>query len=160
MLQPSYLMAGFLRSPNPIFDAADHYDGLPPGSAHNLLINHKYLGDAVAETLGSSSGMDGMDSLPEHNVIFLRGHGFATWASSIEEVVYKAIHVRRSAEIQTAAMAQRDDSDIEIVYLSEREAEDCEKTTNRIYPITWLAWVAQAERSGQYYNALKVKAGV
>ncbi|KEF54993.1 uncharacterized protein A1O9_08645 [Exophiala aquamarina CBS 119918] len=160
MLQPSYLMAGFLHSPNPIFDAADHYDGLPPGSAHNLLINYKYLGDMLAETFSRSYGVNGTDSLPEHNAVFLRGHGFVTWASSIEEVVYKAIHIRRNADIQTKAIAQRDDSDIDIVYLSEREARDCENTINRIFPITWLAWVAQVERSGQYYNALKIKTGV
>jgi ribulose-5-phosphate 4-epimerase/fuculose-1-phosphate aldolase len=160
MLQPSYLMAGFLRSPNPIFDAAHHYDGLPLGSAHNLLITHKYLGDAVAEALSNTSGIDGTGDLPDHNVVFLRGHGFVTWASNIEDVVYKSIHVSRCADSQTAAMAQRGDSGIEIVYLSEREAIDCETTINRTFPTTWLAWVAQAERSGQYYNALKIKTGV
>jgi len=76
ILQASYLMAGFLRSPNPIFDSADHYDGLPPGSAHNLLINHKHLEDALAEIFSPSSAMDGATNLPGHNAIFLPGHGF------------------------------------------------------------------------------------
>jgi hypothetical protein len=42
----------------------------------NLLINHKILGDAVAEALNCSSGIDGADSLPRYNVVFLGGHGF------------------------------------------------------------------------------------
>jgi ribulose-5-phosphate 4-epimerase/fuculose-1-phosphate aldolase len=103
-------MAGLLRSPNPIFDAADHYDGLPLGSAHNLLINHKYLGDAVAEALSNNSRINGTRDLPDHNVVFLRGHGFVTWASNIEDVVYRSIHLSRSADIQTAATTQRGDS--------------------------------------------------
>jgi len=155
LLQPSYQMAGFLGQSNPIFDVANHYPALPPTFAHNLLINHKYLGDALAKALGSSSEMDGTYGLPDRGVVFQRGHGFVTWATSVEDAVYRAIHIRRDAEIQTIAMAQRSETDIEVVYLSEREARDCDKTINRTFPLTWLAWVAQVERSGQYYNTLR-----
>jgi ribulose-5-phosphate 4-epimerase/fuculose-1-phosphate aldolase len=159
LLQPTYQMAGFLGSPNPIFDAADHYSALPSTFAHNLLINHKHLGDALAKSFSSSSEMDGIANLPDHGAVFQRGHGFVTWATSIEDAVYRAIHIRRAADIQTVAMAQRNDSDIEVVYLSEREARDCDKTINRTFPRTWSAWVAQAERSGQYQNELRIRRG-
>lgn len=157
LLHPAYQMAGFLGSFNPIFDAADHYHTLPPTFAHNLLINHKTLGDAVANTLSVSSGMDGTASLPDHNAVFLRGNGLVTWATSIEDVVFKAIHIQRNAEIQTTAMTQRYDTDIQMVYLSERETRDCTNSIDRTLPLTWSAWVAQVERSGLYYNALKIK---
>lgn len=157
LLNPSYQMAGFLGSFNPIFDPADHYHTLPPTFAHNLLINHKDLGDAVASVLSDSSGMDGTSSLPDHQAVFLRGNGLVTWATSIEDAVFKAIHIHRNAEIQTTAMAQRNDTDIEVVYLSERETRDCDNSINRTLPLTWSAWVAQVERSGLYYNALKIK---
>jgi len=103
--------------------------------------------------------MDGIANLPDHGAVFQRGHGFVTWATSIEDAVYRAIHIRRAADIQTVAMAQRNDSDIEVVYLSEREARDCDRTINRTLPLTWLAWVAQAERSGQYQNELRIRRG-
>jgi ribulose-5-phosphate 4-epimerase/fuculose-1-phosphate aldolase len=111
LLQPSYQMAGFLGSPSPIFDAADCYSALPPRFARNLLINHKYLGDALAKALNDSSQMNGISNLPHHAVVFQRGHGFVTRATSIEDVVYRAIHTCRDADIQTTVMAQRNDTD-------------------------------------------------
>jgi len=156
ILQPTYLMAGFLGVPSPIFDAAHHYPSLDPSTPQNLLITDTRLGDALARTFGASSGRNGTAMLPTHNAVFQRGHGFVTWATNIENAVWRAIHIRRDADIQTIAMAQRSDTDIEIVYLSEQEASDCCKTINRTFPLTWAAWVAQMERSGQYYNEIRI----
>jgi ribulose-5-phosphate 4-epimerase/fuculose-1-phosphate aldolase len=170
-------MAGFLGSSSPIFDAADHYSALPPSFPHSLLISHKHLGDALAKVFSNplevdreiAGQIDGeangeMESemarpacLPDHGAAFQRGHGFVTWATSIEHAVYRAIHLRRDAEIQTRVMMLRNDTDLDVVYLNEREARDCDRTTNRTFPLTWLAWTAQVERSGQYHNALKMQ---
>ena len=157
MLQPSYQMAGFIGTHCPIFNVADHYSAMPHDFPHNLLINHKHLGDALAKQFSKSLEADGLSDTPDHTVVFQRGHGFVTWASSIEDVVYRAIHLCRSAQIQSAAMAQRDDMDIEIVYLSEREIKDCNETINRASPLVWAAWVAQVERSGHYHNELRAR---
>ena len=154
MLQPSYQMAGFLGHQTPIFDTAEHYPALPSSHRRNLLINHKYLGDALAKTFSHHPDMDGAVDLPNHSVVFQRGHGFVTWARGIEDAVYRAIHVCRDAEIQTIAMAQRGDGDVEVVYLDEREAADCEETINWATPQMWSAWVAEVERSGLYRNDL------
>ncbi|KAJ9639834.1 uncharacterized protein PV06_10186 [Exophiala oligosperma] len=160
MLQPSYLMAGFLGSSPPIFDTARYYDDLPASHPKNLLITTGYLGDEMAMALRKShqreEGTDvlanGSTILPEQKAVFMRGHGYTTWAESLVDVVWRAIHIRRDAEIQTAAMAQRDATELEIVYLTEQEALDCERTINHADRSQWQAWVAQAERSGMYRN--------
>ncbi|KAK5187062.1 hypothetical protein LTR44_001069 [Exophiala sp. CCFEE 6388] len=164
MLQPSYLMAGFLGTSPPIFDIARFYDYLPRSHPRNLLISNQFLGDALAEMLRKPHDdemrlLDGPTDLPEQKVVFQRGHGYTTWAESIQDVVWRAIHVRRDADIQTAAMGQRESTDLEVVYLSEREARDCERTINRSEKKHWLAWTAEASRSGQYHNDLKDRLG-
>jgi ribulose-5-phosphate 4-epimerase/fuculose-1-phosphate aldolase len=164
MLQPSYLMAGFLGTSPPIFDIARFYDYLPQTYPRNLLISNQFLGDAMAEMLRKSQDEDmrlveGPTNLPEQKVVFQRGHGYTTWAQSLQDAVWRAIHVRRDADIQTAAMSQRESTDLEVVYLSEREAKDCEMTINRADKKHWLAWVAEAYRSGMYHNDLRDRLG-
>ena len=159
LLQPSYQMAGFVGSQTPIFNAANHYSALPPTHPHNFLVNHKYLGDALAQVLSGSTETDGIAALPGHGVGFQRGNGFVTWALRLEDAVYRAIHVRRAAIIQAMAMSQRSDTDMEILYMSDKEARDCDETINRAFPLIWSAWVAQVERSGQYHNELKGRRG-
>ncbi|KIW53200.1 hypothetical protein PV05_08792 [Exophiala xenobiotica] len=160
MLQPSYLMAGFIGTSPPIFDIARCYDNLPDSHPKNLLINTAYIGHELAARFCKSPDeeMEPSDTptdLPEQKVVFMRGHGYTTWAESIEDTVWRAIHIRRDADIQTAAMAQRDATELEVVYLSEQEAKDCERTTNFADQKQWLAWTAQADRSGMYRNEMR-----
>ncbi|EXJ55352.1 hypothetical protein A1O7_08279 [Cladophialophora yegresii CBS 114405] len=161
MLQPSYLMAGFLGPSPPIFDPSKYYDALPPSQPQNLMVNCQYLGDALAEALyrgrDGEMRLDGVSShdLPRHKVIFQRGHGYTVWAESVEDAVWRAIHVRRDADIQTAAVMQRATSEQNIVYLSGKEAVDCDRTINHATYEQWLAWTVAAERSGLYRNLLR-----
>jgi ribulose-5-phosphate 4-epimerase/fuculose-1-phosphate aldolase len=159
LLQPSYHLAGFVGSQCPIFNPADHYSALPRTHPHNFLINHKHLGDALARTFTSSGEIDGIAALPGHSVVFQRGTGFVTWARRLEDAVYRAIHVSRAAVIQTLAMSLRSDTDLDILYLNEKEAKDCDETINRAFPPIWAAWVAQVERSGLYHNEIKARRG-
>ncbi|KIW12501.1 hypothetical protein PV08_09778 [Exophiala spinifera] len=159
MLQPSYLMAGFIGYSPPIFDIARYYVNLPASHPRNLLINTQYLGDELAMTLHRSQREEPRRHntptvLPEQKAVFIRGHGYATWAESLEDVVWRAVHIRRDADIQTTAMTQRDNSELEIVYLTEQEAVDCELTINHAEQKHWLSWVAQVDRSGMYRNEL------
>ncbi|KAK5193483.1 hypothetical protein LTR99_007034 [Exophiala xenobiotica] len=160
MLQPSYLMAGFIGPSPPIFDIATCYDNLPDSHPKNLLINTAYIGDELASTFRKSPDddmeMNGAPTdLPEQKVVFMRGHGYTTWAENIMDAVWRALHIRRDADIQTAAMAQRDATELEVVYLSEQEAKDCEKTTNFADKKQWMAWTAQADRCGMYRNNMR-----
>ncbi|OQU97925.1 Clas II Aldolase and Adducin domain-containing protein isoform 2 [Cladophialophora immunda] len=161
MLQPSYLMAGFVGSSAPIFDIARFYENLPQSHPRNLLVNNQYLGDMLAEMFEKSNNnemvMNGAEvHVPKQKVVFQRGHGYTTWAGSLEDAVWRAIHIRRDADIQTTAMNQRDATELHVVYLTEEEARDCENTINRASREHWLAWMAEAERSGFYQNDLRL----
>ncbi|KIW28893.1 uncharacterized protein PV07_04748 [Cladophialophora immunda] len=160
MMQPSYRDAGYLGPSSPIFDAAKHYGSLPWSHRQNLLIDHVRLGDAVAKTFNgvdasSSPSSPSSTAVPAHTVVFERGHGFDTWAENIPDAVWRAIHVRRNGLIQAAAMEQRGSTDLEVIYLSDRECRDCKDTTNRATPLIWKAWAAEVERSGMYHNEMK-----
>lgn len=165
LLQPSYLMAGFLGTSPPIFDIAKVYGNLPQSHPRNLLINNQDLGDELAAMFRRphDNGMvingDRID-FPEHKVVFQRGHGYVTWAGSIADAVWRAIHIRRNADIQTTAMTQRDGINQDVVYLSEREAKDCEKTINNASKEHWLSWMVEADRSGFYRNDLMSSLGL
>ncbi|OAL28176.1 hypothetical protein AYO20_09595 [Fonsecaea nubica] len=153
MPQPSYLMAGFIGPSPPIFDIAQFYESLPRSHPRNLLVNNQYLGDRLAGMLEKSNNnevvMNGVVAdVHKQKVVFRRGHGYTTWAGSIEDAVWRAIHIRRDADIQTTAKNQRDATDLHVVYLTEEEARDCENTTNRASREHWLAWPAEADRSG------------
>ena len=167
MLQPTYQMAGFLGQYLPIFDAATYYPSMPSSLPQNLMINQRYLGDALAEKFSTSprtnesqevNGLpevDGSEDLPSNSLVLQRGHGFVACAESLELAVFKAIHLSRNAEIQTAAMVQRFQTDLEVVYLSEREAKDCETTLGLTVQHAWSAWATEVERSHRYCNELK-----
>jgi hypothetical protein len=71
------------------------------------------------------------------------------------DAVWRALHIRRDADIQTAAMAQREATELEVVYLSEQEAKDCERTTNFADRKQWMAWTAEADRCGMYRNNMR-----
>jgi HCOMODA/2-hydroxy-3-carboxy-muconic semialdehyde decarboxylase len=83
----------------PVWDIRDGF-----GDETNLLVTGADKGRSLAETLG------------DHRVVLLRGHGFAAVAASVPEVVRSVIALARNAEVQTAAMALG-----EIVGLSEGE---------------------------------------
>lgn len=161
MLRPTYQMAGFLGQHLPIFDVAKYYPSLPQSIPQNLMITNRFLGDALAEKLcapremNGSREVDGLDDLPFYSTVLQRGHGFTTCAQSLEVAVFKAIHLSRNAEIQTAAMVQRFQTDLEVVYLSEREAKDCETTLKPTVRHSWSAWATEVERQPLYRNELR-----
>ena len=155
ILQPTYQMVGFIGQYVPIFDAAAYYAAIPSPHFHNLVINHKYLGDALAKMFEESPGVNGPNNVPAHRVVVQRGHGFVAWGHSLEDAVFKAIHLCRNAAIQTTAMAQRAQTDLEAVYLSEKEAKDCENTIDSTVQHAWAAWATVVGRTGLYHNELK-----
>jgi len=161
MMQPAYQMAGFLGQYLPIFDAATHYPSMSSSLPQNLMVNQRYLGDALAEKFCASPGTDGSvepdkaQDLPFYSVVLQRGHGFVACAESLEAAVFKAIHLTRNAKIQTMAMVMRFESDLEVVYLSKKEAKDCETTLGPTVQHSWSAWATEVTRSHCYRNDLR-----
>ncbi|KAK5213177.1 hypothetical protein LTR07_010017 [Exophiala xenobiotica] len=91
-------MAGFLRTPNPIFDAAHHYGALPADFLQNLLINHKCLGDALAR----KTVVDTMASTPDFTIDTASGGRLASYIGPSTLAMIPKPH-RTSAARRTAS---------------------------------------------------------
>ena len=155
MLRPTNQMAGFIGPYVPIFDAAKHYPAMTSTQSHDLIVNHKHLGNALAKLFdGQSSATNGSKKMPANRMVLQRGHGFVACAQSLEDAVFKAIHLCRNTTIQTSAMVQRAQTNLEVVYLTEKEGEDCEYTIGSTVQHAWSAWTAEVEATALYRNSL------
>jgi ribulose-5-phosphate 4-epimerase/fuculose-1-phosphate aldolase len=120
-LQPICHVCGFLAGTHPPFDLAD-----VAGDATNLLIQDPALCRKFAEHLGKES------------VALMRGHGFTAVGATIPESVFRAIYTARNCQIQLAALQLGTPR-----YLSDGEAEACERTTSALAERAWKLWVHQ-----------------
>jgi ribulose-5-phosphate 4-epimerase/fuculose-1-phosphate aldolase len=162
MLRSVCNTAGFVNEFSPIFDPTIHRAVLPTTHPQNLMVDHPTLGDALAESMThrASAAENGAETgrlLPEHHASFIRGNGAVLWAEGLEEVVYKAIQLRKNAEIQTAAMMQRAGSDLEITYLSNSETVDSQRAKRVLIESSWRAWAVEVSRSPIYRNELGIR---
>jgi hypothetical protein len=147
--------AGFLDEYNPTFDPTDSHSGLPATHPQNLQIDHPVLGNALADSLiTSTNGLADEQLMPEHGVVFIRGNGAVIWNGRLEEAVFKAISLQRNATIQTTAMLQRADSELEIKYLTPTEAVDCHRAMKETVLFAWGAWATEVLRLPWYRNDL------
>jgi ribulose-5-phosphate 4-epimerase/fuculose-1-phosphate aldolase len=148
--------AGFVDEYNPVFDPTQFHSSLSIAHPQNLLIDHPILGNALAESLTTSTNRIAAEQLlPGHDIAFIRGNGAAIWSDQLEEAVFKAINLQRNATIQSAAMLQRFDSELEIRYLSPTEAADCHKATQESVLSAWIAWATEVLRMPLYRNDLE-----
>lgn len=176
-VQATYHMTGFIGVGGvPVFDIARAYESMPDHT-QNMLINNKQLGDALAAALsGGTSPMrfeladteddssmtktlPELPQLPEVTVMLQRGHGFITWATSLEDVVYRAVYAQKNTEVQMMAqnhLACASASATELTYLSHREAKDSSDTINAGMPKAWPSWATDVKRCGLYVNKLAV----
>lgn len=173
-VQTTYHMAGFVGIGGvPVFDIARVYESMPDHT-QNMLINNKQLGDALAAALSGNTSTtrfqftDSEDSglaktlpklpqLPEVTVMLQRGHGFITWATSLEDAVYRAVYAQKNTEIQMMAqnyLACASASATELTYLTHREAEESANTINAGMPKAWPSWATEVKRCGLYVNKL------
>jgi ribulose-5-phosphate 4-epimerase/fuculose-1-phosphate aldolase len=162
MMMPVYNKAGFVGNYNPIFNPAKHYDKLPPGHPRDLRVSHKLLGDSMAALLSGSTrtshlGSAAIQEFPDFSCVLLRGNGIALWNDSIQGAVHKAIHLQRSTYIQTAAMLQRAHSDLELTYLTDKEAVDSEASTSEALRVMWAAWMAEVQGQPRYRNDISLE---
>jgi ribulose-5-phosphate 4-epimerase/fuculose-1-phosphate aldolase len=173
-IQPVFHMAGFVGGSVPIFDISRVYETMPDHT-QNMLINNKKIGDALAASLsGNTRSMEfefadsddaqsttktlpDLPQLPDVPIILQRGHGFVTWATSLEDAVYKAVYAQKNTEIQMMAqnyLARGSVPASELVCLSRREAKDSANTINAGMPRAWPSWAADVKRCGLYVNKL------
>ena len=170
-VQATYHMAGFVGIGGlPVFDIARVYESMPDHT-QNMLINNRQLGDAFAASLSSNSSTNRFEfadsedektlpelpMLPEVNVMLQRGHGFVTWATTLEDAVYRAVYAQRNTNVQMMAqnyLACASASATELKYLSHREAEESANTINAGMPTSWPSWATDVKRCGLYVNKL------
>lgn len=170
-IQATYHMAGFVGIGGlPVFDIARLYESMPDHT-QNMLINSKILGDALAEALAGNTGTTRFDPgdiedektlpelprLPGVGVMLQRGHGFVTWATSLEDAVYRAVYTEKNTKIQMMAqnyLACASASATELKYLSHREADESANTINAGLPKAWPSWATEVKRCGLYVNKL------
>lgn len=144
MMLPAHNKAGFVGNYMPIFDPADAYSAIPGSHPRDLRISHPALGKAMSRRLqDKENGIKNSADLPVYGCVLIRGNGVALWGRNLYEAVHKAIHLHRNAAIQTAAMLQRTNSDLEVTYLTDREAMESEASTLEASEILWKAWVAK-----------------
>ncbi|KAL8826625.1 MAG: hypothetical protein Q9191_003689 [Dirinaria sp. TL-2023a] len=154
--KPTYHMAGgFIGEEVPVFDIADYY---LPNDTQNLLVNTNRLGAALAsEFLTPTHNVSGTNiSVPDHNLVLQRGHGFAVLGTSLPEAVYRAVYTIWNAEVETTALSISHASGIDrgIKYLSPQEVAGCLPMDDTNYGKDWPVWAAQVAAVPLYKNDL------
>ena len=150
--------AGFVDEYSPIFDPTDFYATLPPAHPENLLIDDQTLGNALADALNIPiGGFEPTTQEPTHKVAFVRGNGAVLWSSTLEGAVHRVVNLMRNSSIQTAAMMQRGDSDLQITYLSERESAACMIASSEWIQLAWTAWATEVSKMPLYHNEVRVE---
>jgi ribulose-5-phosphate 4-epimerase/fuculose-1-phosphate aldolase len=125
-LRPISHMSGFLGAATPIFEIRD-----AGGPTTDMLIRTPELGAALARTLGPQS------------FALMRGHGSVTVATSIKQVVYRAIYAEMNARLQLEAMRLG-----KITFLNEAEAANAEEANNGNLDRPWALWKQRASTAG------------
>jgi HCOMODA/2-hydroxy-3-carboxy-muconic semialdehyde decarboxylase len=124
-LQPVIHSGSFIGGKVPVWDIAKKFGDT------NLLVTNMAQGRDLAKCLGKG------------NVALMRGHGFASAARSIIEVVRLSVYLPRNARVQFAAMQLG-----KPVKLSKGEIAARAAGYRPHAPETWRAWEYWANRAG------------
>jgi HCOMODA/2-hydroxy-3-carboxy-muconic semialdehyde decarboxylase len=117
-LRPISHMSGFLGASAPIFEIRD-----AGGPETDMLIRSPALGAALSRTLGSQS------------FALMRGHGSVVVATSIKQVVYRAIYAEMNARLQLDATRLGD-----VTFLNEAEAANADMANTANLDRPWALW--------------------
>lgn len=177
----------------PVYNIAHHYQS---GDSHDFLLRSKNLGEALAGYFSKSQatyvkvGTSIVNRItgshaeaprdPDHNVVLMQGHGFATAARTIEQAVYQAIYTQAAAKAQTMALITKNaysgaklngkveesgsikqasiDPIGELHYLDASETTDASAMNRSASSRAWQLWEREVSVSPLYINELK-KAG-
>jgi HCOMODA/2-hydroxy-3-carboxy-muconic semialdehyde decarboxylase len=123
-LRPIFHLSSFLSGGVPVFEIRE-----AGGSATDMLIRTPELGAALARTLGAAP------------VALMRGHGDVVVASSIQEVVFRAIYTEVNARLEAEALRLGQG---QVVFLNDEEAAAATKTNAGVLVRAWDLWKARA----------------
>src|SRR5829696_6703892 len=126
-LRPVIHSGSFIGANVPVWDIADKF-----GDHTNVLVTNMDQGRDLAKCLGGN------------NVALMRGHGFASAARSLIEVVRVSVYVPRTARVQMNALALG--GQIKPLHEGEINARASGYKPNS--PETWRAWEYWATRAG------------
>ena len=126
-LRPVCHMSGFLGSSTPVFEIRH-----AAGESTDLLIRRQALGLALAQSLGN------------HSVALMRGHGSVTVGSSIKQAVFRAIYTESNARLQTQALQIAGLTDSQVMYLTDDEAVSTSAMNDEHLDRPWQMWKLRA----------------
>jgi ribulose-5-phosphate 4-epimerase/fuculose-1-phosphate aldolase len=136
-LRPVVHSGSFIGAKVPVWDIADRFGDT------NLLVTNMEQGRDLAKCLAGN------------NVALMRGHGFASAARSLIEVVRLSVYLPRNARAQLHA-AQLGGK---IKYLSQGEIEARNRGYSPYSTETWRAWEYWATKAGCSHLLTKPAAG-
>ena len=125
-LKPVIHSGSFIGMNVPVWDIADKF------GATNVLVTNMAQGRDLAKCLASN------------NVALMRGHGFASAARSLIEVVRMSVYLPRNARALMRAKMLGG----KIKYLSKGEIDARNKGYSPYSPETWRAWEYWANKAG------------
>ena len=125
-LRPVIHAGSFIGSEVPVWDIADRFGNT------NLLVTNIDQAHDLASCLGRS------------NVVLMRGHGFASAARSLIEVVRMSVYLPRNAR----ALMRAKQLGGEITYLSEGEIAARNRGYSPYSVETWRTWEYWANKAG------------
>lgn len=122
-LRPVWHMSFFLAGGAPLFEIRDH---VRAGDASDLLISSPQLGAALADTLG------------DHALVLMRGHGATVVGDGIRQAVYRAVYTQLNAELQQRACALGP-----VEYLTAGETRAAAATVGAQLDRAWDLWASE-----------------
>jgi HCOMODA/2-hydroxy-3-carboxy-muconic semialdehyde decarboxylase len=125
-LRPVYHMGSFLHSGVPVYEIRDK------GGMTDMLVTNRYLGKALADTLGKCA------------CALMRGHGFVAVGTSVPEAIFRAIYTDGNAKIQLQAYSLGGP----INFLTDEEGRLTTTVIARGLEKPWNLWKQQAKRQG------------
>jgi len=122
-LRPLYHMSAFLGGGVPVFDIK-----VAAGQPTDMLVRTPALGRALAQTLG------------DHPVALMRGHGAVVVGDSLPRVVFRSVYTEVNARLQAQAMALGGP----VTYLDDEEARRADASVGGTVPRPWELWKKKA----------------
>jgi len=120
-LQPIWHMSFFLDATTPVFEIRD-----TAGSSSDMLIRSQALGAALAESMG------------EHSVVLMRGHGATVVGAGIRQAVFHAVYTQMNAELQLRASTLGP-----ATYLSDGEIAAARISVGSQVDRAWNLWASE-----------------
>lgn len=125
----------------------------------DMLIRNTHLGAALASHFCTKADA----TVPDHNVVLMRGHGMTVVGPTIQDCVLRAVYTQNNAVIQTTTLLTRaawrtelaahgKQAEEEIAFLSEEEAEAAMEMTRWSALRPWTLWLREVEAAGIYVN--------